>query len=80
MTVQNARILHGKRNFDVSTDLPMFDGTAVLTSSYSCTGTRTAVLVQLYSRTAVHLQATAVDLYQYICKCNLLNPQLRLQI
>ena len=44
MTVQNARILHGKRNFDVSTDLPMFDGTAVLTSSYSCTGTRTAVL------------------------------------
>ena len=43
MTVQNARILHGKRNFDVSTDLPMFDGTAVLTSSCSCTGTRTAV-------------------------------------
>ena len=80
MTVQNARILHGKRNFDVSTDLHMFDGTAVLTSSCSCTGTRTAVLVQLYSRTAVHLQATAVDLYQYICKCNLLNPQLRLQI
>ena len=37
-----------------------------LTSSCSCTGTRTAVLVQLYSRTAVHLQATAVDLYQYI--------------
>ena len=60
MTVQNARILHGKRNFDVSTDLPMFDGTAVLTSSCSCTGTRTAV--QSYSCTAVlvHLQATAV--------------------
>ena len=50
MTVQNARILHGKRNFDVSTDLPMFDGTAVLTSSYSCTGTRTAG--QPYSRTS----------------------------
>ena len=31
VTVQNARILHGKRNFDVSTDLPMFDGKAVLT-------------------------------------------------